>query len=324
MPKPLAGGMNSYLHIKSFLGQEKTIEGQRGWSPFSCKDKVKNINNWLKNKILLSIDQKKELEMTPALEKEGLVSSTSSRSVQGQAQNTSEETERSQEPLGKRQRQSQLAQTLPTRVQDPQIGNFISGKCLQYFQNSYGIHSQGEGKNKQDFPTQIIQEMKIFKTSINVELGKIDAKLTTITLGINDLKKNDRHSSEWYKSTISKLDSITNTCDRTESKCQVQDDEIGNISISHINEQLTILRHQGLEIISNTNQFATHLAKIDSERQKLKNEIITNVEKIHNNYGPHMPRHSAPLTEYKPSVKPSLTPFLGENAISGRMANILW
>ncbi|MBW0549594.1 hypothetical protein O181_089309 [Austropuccinia psidii MF-1] len=70
--------MNSYLHIKSFLGQEKTIELLGGWSPLSCKDKVKKIKNWLKNQSLLSGDQKKELEMTPALE-EGLVASTSSK-----------------------------------------------------------------------------------------------------------------------------------------------------------------------------------------------------------------------------------------------------
>ncbi|MBW0530280.1 hypothetical protein O181_069995 [Austropuccinia psidii MF-1] len=70
--------LNSYLHIKSFLGQEKTIELLGGWSPFSCKDKVKNKNNWLKKQSLLSIDQKKELKMTPALEKEGPVASTSS------------------------------------------------------------------------------------------------------------------------------------------------------------------------------------------------------------------------------------------------------
>ncbi|MBW0502889.1 hypothetical protein O181_042604 [Austropuccinia psidii MF-1] len=39
MPKLLAGGMNSYLHIKSFLGQEKAIELLEGWSPLSFKDK---------------------------------------------------------------------------------------------------------------------------------------------------------------------------------------------------------------------------------------------------------------------------------------------
>ncbi|MBW0579708.1 hypothetical protein O181_119423 [Austropuccinia psidii MF-1] len=71
--------MNSYLQIKSFLGQEKTIELLGGWSPLSCKDKVKKINNWLKNQSLLSIHQKKELEMTPALETKGPVVSTSSK-----------------------------------------------------------------------------------------------------------------------------------------------------------------------------------------------------------------------------------------------------
>ncbi|MBW0516315.1 hypothetical protein O181_056030 [Austropuccinia psidii MF-1] len=71
--------MNSYLHIKSFLGKEKTIDLLGGWSPFSCKDKVKKIKNWLKNQSLLSVDQKKELEMTPALQTEGPVASTSSK-----------------------------------------------------------------------------------------------------------------------------------------------------------------------------------------------------------------------------------------------------
>ncbi|MBW0570156.1 hypothetical protein O181_109871 [Austropuccinia psidii MF-1] len=79
MPKPLAGAMNSYLHIKSFLGQENTIELLGGWSPLSCKYKVKKIKNWLKKQSLLSIDQKKELEMTPALETEAPVASTSSK-----------------------------------------------------------------------------------------------------------------------------------------------------------------------------------------------------------------------------------------------------
>ncbi|MBW0570478.1 hypothetical protein O181_110193 [Austropuccinia psidii MF-1] len=71
--------MNSYLHIKSFLSQEKTIELLGDWSPLSCKDKVKKINNWLKNQSLLPVDQKKELEMTSALETEVLVASTRSK-----------------------------------------------------------------------------------------------------------------------------------------------------------------------------------------------------------------------------------------------------
>ncbi|MBW0580561.1 hypothetical protein O181_120276 [Austropuccinia psidii MF-1] len=104
--------MNSYLHIKCFLGQEKTIEPLGGWSPLSYKDKVKKIKNWLKNKSILSVDQKKELEMTP-------VASTSSRSIQREAQRTSEEEEMSKEQSGQGKSQRKLAQTFPTRVQDP-------------------------------------------------------------------------------------------------------------------------------------------------------------------------------------------------------------
>ncbi|MBW0476609.1 hypothetical protein O181_016324 [Austropuccinia psidii MF-1] len=78
-PRLWQGAMNSYLHIKSFLGQEKTIDLLGGWSSFYCKEKVKKVKNWLKNQSLLSIDQKKEFEMTPALEKEVPVVSTSSK-----------------------------------------------------------------------------------------------------------------------------------------------------------------------------------------------------------------------------------------------------
>ncbi|MBW0567939.1 hypothetical protein O181_107654 [Austropuccinia psidii MF-1] len=99
--------MNSYLHIRSFLGQEKTIELLGGWNPFSCKEKFKKIKNWLKNQSHLSIEQKKGLEMTPSLEKEGPVASSSSRNVQQQGQRTSEEAERSQEPSGKGKRKRQ-------------------------------------------------------------------------------------------------------------------------------------------------------------------------------------------------------------------------
>ncbi|MBW0467422.1 hypothetical protein O181_007137 [Austropuccinia psidii MF-1] len=78
-PSLWQGAMNSYSHIKSFLGQEKTIDHLGGWSPFSCKDKIKKIKNWFNNQSALSIDQKKELEMTPALGTEGPVVSTSSK-----------------------------------------------------------------------------------------------------------------------------------------------------------------------------------------------------------------------------------------------------
>ncbi|MBW0592728.1 hypothetical protein O181_132443 [Austropuccinia psidii MF-1] len=96
---------------------------------------------------------------------------TSSRSIQGQAQRTSEEVERSQEPSRQGQRQRQLAQTLPTRVQDSQIGAISSEQCLQYGQNAYGIHSQRAAKDHKDFSTQIIDEGTIILKR-NFELWK--------------------------------------------------------------------------------------------------------------------------------------------------------
>ncbi|MBW0496202.1 hypothetical protein O181_035917 [Austropuccinia psidii MF-1] len=255
--------------------------------------------------------------MNPALE-EGPVASTSSRSIQREAQRTSEEEERSQEPSGQGKGKSKLAQTLPTRVQDPQIGAFSHGQCLQYGQNSHEIHSQRAGKDEQDFSTQIIDEINFVKSSIDVELGKFDAKLNKIISDMSELKRNDKKYTEWYQLTNVRLDSITNTCDRIESKCQVQNDEMEDLSILNINDQLRILKDHVLEIIKNTNQFATHLAKSDSERKKLKNEIIKNVEQIHENYEIHMPRHSTPLTEEKPFTKGSLTQFLGENPVCAK------
>ncbi|MBW0484579.1 hypothetical protein O181_024294 [Austropuccinia psidii MF-1] len=91
-----------------------------------------------------------------------------------------------------------------------------------------------------------------------------------------------------------------------------------DLSILNINDQLRILKDHVLEITKNTNQFATHLAKSDNERQKLKNEIIANVKQIHKNYEPHIPRNSKPLNEEKLSFKGSFIPFLGETPICAK------
>ncbi|MBW0515934.1 hypothetical protein O181_055649 [Austropuccinia psidii MF-1] len=76
-----------------------------------------------------------------------------------------------------------------------------------------------------------------------------------------------------------------------------------DLSILNINDKLRIIQDDVLEIINNTNQFATHMEKSDSERQKLKNEIISNVEQINKNYEQHIPRHSTPFNEERLSVK---------------------
>ncbi|MBW0542392.1 hypothetical protein O181_082107 [Austropuccinia psidii MF-1] len=123
-----------------------------------------------------------------------------------------------------------------------------------------------------------------------------------------------------HKSVIAKLELLTNTCDRLESKYHFQDDEMEYFSTRNINYQPRVLKDYVVAVVENTSQFATHLARSDSERKELKEEILAQVEQIHKNYesNQHVPRNFTPLTEEKPSVKESLTPFLGENVISAK------
>ncbi|MBW0581501.1 hypothetical protein O181_121216 [Austropuccinia psidii MF-1] len=126
--------------------------------------------------------------------------------------------------------------------------------------------------------------------------------------------------NEWCKVKNARLESISNTCDRIEKKFQVTNKKLEDLSISHIKDQLKILKNHVLERVDNTNAFAIHLERSDSEREKLKNGIIAHVVQIHKNYEPnsYIPTHSTPLTEEKNSVKEGLTSFLGENLISER------
>ncbi|MBW0541395.1 hypothetical protein O181_081110 [Austropuccinia psidii MF-1] len=289
MPKPLAGAMNSYLHIKSSLGQEKTIELLGGWSPLSCKDKLwRQRPQW-------HVPAPNQLQKYPKTSPKDL------------------------------RRNREVPRTIKARAKAKPIGTDLTHRgtgppnwILQLWtgvhhgQNSNVIFTQGAGEDEKDLSMRINHVQR----SINVEIGKLDSKLTKITLDINDLKRHDKKYTEWYELTNAKFDSIINACSRVESTCQIQNDEMGDISIFKINYQLKILQDHVLKIVENTNQFATHLAKSDSERQKLKNEIILNVEQIHKNHEPHMPRHSTPLTEEKLPVKGSFTPLLGENVAS--------
>ncbi|MBW0580725.1 hypothetical protein O181_120440 [Austropuccinia psidii MF-1] len=78
MRKPLAGGHELLLTHQELLGSGEYHRTLRRVEPIVLQRQSKKIKNWLKNQILLSVDQKKELEMTPALE-EGPVASTSSK-----------------------------------------------------------------------------------------------------------------------------------------------------------------------------------------------------------------------------------------------------
>ncbi|MBW0510205.1 hypothetical protein O181_049920 [Austropuccinia psidii MF-1] len=146
MPKPLAGGHELLLTHQELLASGEDHRALRRVDPIVLQRKGQ------KDKEL--VEEPKYFIHRP---EEGVGNyfsfgerrpsgvyqlQTSSRSVQGQAQRNSEQTEGYQEPTRQGKRESQLAQTLPTRVQDPRIGALSHGKCLQYRQTSHGIHSQ--------------------------------------------------------------------------------------------------------------------------------------------------------------------------------------
>ncbi|MBW0488080.1 hypothetical protein O181_027795 [Austropuccinia psidii MF-1] len=143
MPKPLAGGHELLLTHQEFSGSGEDHRTLRRLEPIVLQIQGKNDKEL--------VEEPKSFIHRPK-EGNGNDSSfgdrrpsgvyqlqASSRSVQRQAQRTSEETGWSQEPSRQGKRQSQLVQPLPTRVQDPQIGAFSSGQCVEYGQDSHGI-----------------------------------------------------------------------------------------------------------------------------------------------------------------------------------------
>ncbi|MBW0581514.1 hypothetical protein O181_121229 [Austropuccinia psidii MF-1] len=79
MPKPLAGGHELLLAHQELSWSGEYHRTLRRVEPTFLQRQGQKIKNWLKNQRLLSIDQKKKLEITPALKKEGPVASTSSK-----------------------------------------------------------------------------------------------------------------------------------------------------------------------------------------------------------------------------------------------------
>ncbi|MBW0484948.1 hypothetical protein O181_024663 [Austropuccinia psidii MF-1] len=90
MPKPWAGGCELLLTHQEFSGSGEDHRTLRMMESIVFQRQFQKYKELVEEPKYLSIDQKKELKMTLALEKEGPVVSTSSRSIQGQAQRTSE------------------------------------------------------------------------------------------------------------------------------------------------------------------------------------------------------------------------------------------
>ncbi|MBW0589943.1 hypothetical protein O181_129658 [Austropuccinia psidii MF-1] len=78
MPKPLAGGQEFLLTHQELSGSGEDHRSFKRVAPIVLQRQHQKDKELVEEPSLLSIDQKKELEMTPALEKEGPVASKSS------------------------------------------------------------------------------------------------------------------------------------------------------------------------------------------------------------------------------------------------------
>ncbi|MBW0504651.1 hypothetical protein O181_044366 [Austropuccinia psidii MF-1] len=152
MPKPLEGGYELLLTHQELSGSGDYHRTLSRMKPIVLQRQVQKDERIFEYPKCFIFGPEEGVGNDPSLGKRipsGVNQlQTSSRSVQGQVQRTSEETERSQEQSRQGKRQMQLAQTLPTRVKDSQIVSFSGGQCIQYGQNSYGIQSQRSGRKE--------------------------------------------------------------------------------------------------------------------------------------------------------------------------------
>ncbi|MBW0526516.1 hypothetical protein O181_066231 [Austropuccinia psidii MF-1] len=177
--------------------------------------------------------------MTSALEKECPVASTSSKTAPECPKTSQSDLRRRRKvprAINEREKANQIGTDLTHKGTRSPNWSLQQWTVLSIWPNPFGIHSQGEEKDQQDFSMLMIQEIQFVNTSINVESGKLDAKVTRKSSDIHYLKNNDRASAELHKSTVDRLVIIFNTCDRIESKCQAQHDEMEEISTRAINE----------------------------------------------------------------------------------------
>ncbi|MBW0542536.1 hypothetical protein O181_082251 [Austropuccinia psidii MF-1] len=145
MPKPLAGGYELLLSHQELSGSGEEHRTLKRVEPIALQRQGQKDKELVEEPKSFICRPEEGIGNYPSFGRRpsGVYQlQTSSRSIQRESKRTSEEEERSQEPSGKGKRQSKLAQTFPTRVQDPQIGAFSHGQCLQSGQDSYRIHSQ--------------------------------------------------------------------------------------------------------------------------------------------------------------------------------------
>ncbi|MBW0472344.1 hypothetical protein O181_012059 [Austropuccinia psidii MF-1] len=134
IPQPLAGGCELLLTHHELSGSGEDHRALRRMNPIVLQRQGQKDKEMVYEQKAFIHRPKEGVGNDPRFVKgrpSGVYQlQTSSRNVQRQVQRTTEKEERYQESSGKVQTKSQLEKTLPTRVQDPQIGTFRCGQCF--------------------------------------------------------------------------------------------------------------------------------------------------------------------------------------------------
>ncbi|MBW0517755.1 hypothetical protein O181_057470 [Austropuccinia psidii MF-1] len=113
------------------MGPEKAEDLQRGWKPMSFKGNVKQIKAGFKNQSILSEDKKKKLANGKS--KSPVESPQDSISEKQGQESLKEQSE------GQEKGKVQMAQALPTELQNYKERTESHGQCIKYGKNLDGI-----------------------------------------------------------------------------------------------------------------------------------------------------------------------------------------
>ncbi|MBW0570397.1 hypothetical protein O181_110112 [Austropuccinia psidii MF-1] len=152
MPKPLAEGHELLLTHQELSGSGEDYRTLRRLEPIVLQRQGQKMKNWLKNQSLLSIDQKKELEMTQLWRQKAQWHLTAPNQLQKCPKRTSEETERSQEPSKQGKRQSQLAQTFPQGYRLPKLEPSAMDSVFNMARTLMEFTAKEKGRMNRTFP----------------------------------------------------------------------------------------------------------------------------------------------------------------------------
>ncbi|MBW0501358.1 hypothetical protein O181_041073 [Austropuccinia psidii MF-1] len=144
------------------------------------------MNNWLQNQSLLTIDQKKELEMIPDLEKEGPVASKISKKAPEQPKENTKGPQKKQRGPRNNQGKENWPRPYPQGYRSPKLepsamdSVFNTSRALMEFT-----------AKEQKFSMRIIREIRYNKSIMNVKFNKTETELKKLTSNINYLRGND-------------------------------------------------------------------------------------------------------------------------------------